>query len=107
MRRGDNDGGLEPFAPALIASEDLLGAGAGEPAPHTGIARAAYLAPAIDLRNGVTYSLLSCKSLLSRCESERVPFHWSINPYRGCEFACSYCYARYTHEYMDLEGWEA
>jgi DNA repair photolyase len=33
-----------------------------------------------------------------------VPFDWTINPYRGCEFACKYCYARYTHEYMEMDG---
>jgi DNA repair photolyase len=31
-----------------------------------------------------------------------LPFTWAINPYRGCEFACKYCYARYTHEFMEL-----
>jgi DNA repair photolyase len=31
-----------------------------------------------------------------------VPFEWTINPYRGCEFGCKYCYARYTHEFMEL-----
>src|SRR6202007_512071 len=31
---------------------------------------------------------------------------WTINPYRGCEFACKYCYARYTHEYMEIDGGE-
>jgi DNA repair photolyase len=31
-----------------------------------------------------------------------LPFAWSINPYRGCEFGCRYCYARYTHEFMEL-----
>jgi DNA repair photolyase len=31
-----------------------------------------------------------------------MPFSWTINPYRGCEFACKYCYARYTHEFMEL-----
>ena len=41
-----------------------------------------------------------------RCDSHRVPFEWSINPYRGCEFGCQYCYARYTHEYMELDRWE-
>ena len=46
------------------------------------------------------------KSILNRCDSERVPFEWTINPYRGCEFACKYCYARYTHEYMELDGGE-
>src|SRR5262245_17923630 len=29
-------------------------------------------------------------------------FDWTINPYRGCEFGCKYCYARYTHEFMEL-----
>jgi DNA repair photolyase len=32
----------------------------------------------------------------------RMPFEWTINPYRGCEFACKYCYARYTHEFMEM-----
>jgi DNA repair photolyase len=41
---------------------------------------------------------------LNKCESGRVPFDWTINPYRGCEFACKYCYARYTHEFMELDG---
>jgi DNA repair photolyase len=35
-----------------------------------------------------------------------VPFRWTVNPYRGCEFGCKYCYARYTHEYMELDGGE-
>ena len=52
------------------------------------------------------YFLLPVKSILNSCDSERVPFDWTINPYRGCEFACKYCYARYTHEYMELDGGE-
>ena len=35
-----------------------------------------------------------------------MPFTWTINPYRGCEFACKYCYARYTHEFMELSDAE-
>ncbi|HVA80930.1 MAG TPA: radical SAM protein, partial [Candidatus Binataceae bacterium] len=31
-----------------------------------------------------------------------MPFGWTINPYRGCEFGCVYCYARYTHEFLEL-----
>jgi DNA repair photolyase len=34
--------------------------------------------------------------------ARKLPFTWAINPYRGCEFACKYCYARYTHEFMEL-----
>jgi DNA repair photolyase len=32
-----------------------------------------------------------------------MPFHWTVNPYRGCEFGCVYCYARYTHEFMEQD----
>jgi DNA repair photolyase len=46
------------------------------------------------------------RSILNRCDSDRVSFEWSVNPYRGCEFGCHYCYARYTHEYMELDGGE-
>ncbi len=40
---------------------------------------------------------------LSRCDSGHLPFEWTLNPYRGCEFGCKYCYARYTHGYLGLE----
>lgn len=41
-------------------------------------------------------------SLLTRNTSPDVPYEWSINPYRGCVHGCAYCYARRTHEYLDL-----
>src|SRR6266704_2459193 len=75
-----------------------------------GIARlAAASPPAATTRKSAErpeYFVLPVKSILNRCGSERVPFEWTINPYRGCEFACKYCYARYTHEYMELDGAE-
>jgi len=75
-----------------------------------GIARlAAFSPPAPTQRSADSrpeYFLLPVRSILNRCDSERVPFEWTINPYRGCEFACRYCYARYTHEYMELDGGE-
>jgi DNA repair photolyase len=40
------------------------------------------------------------RSILSRNDSPDLPFTWSVNPYRGCQHACSYCYARPTHEYL-------
>ena len=43
-----------------------------------------------------------CKSLLRANDSPDVPFDLSINPYRGCEHGCIYCYARPTHSYADL-----
>ncbi len=39
------------------------------------------------------------KSILSRNDSPDLPFRWSLNPYQGCFHACSYCYARPSHEY--------
>ncbi len=41
-------------------------------------------------------------SILSRNDSPDLPFTWSINPYRGCQHACAYCYARTYHEYLGL-----
>ena len=77
-------------------------------APLVGIARLASISPAAPTRRKSEerpeYFLLPVKSILNKCESGRVPFDWTINPYRGCEFACKYCYARYTHEFMELDG---
>lgn len=42
------------------------------------------------------------KSLLSHNDSPDLNFRWSANPYRGCLHSCAYCYARPTHEYLDL-----
>jgi DNA repair photolyase len=41
----------------------------------------------------------TAKTILSKNESPDLPFHWSLNPYRGCFHACAYCYARPSHEY--------
>lgn len=43
-------------------------------------------------------------SILSSNDSPDLPYRWSVNPYRGCQHACAYCYARRTHEYL---GWGA
>lgn len=71
-----------------------------------GIARLAASSPCAEAKRGTEYFLLPVKSILNECHSERVPFRWTVNPYRGCEFGCHYCYARYTHEYMELDGAE-
>ena len=42
------------------------------------------------------------RSIISRNQSPDIPFEQSINPYRGCEHGCVYCYARPSHAYMDL-----
>lgn len=68
-----------------------------------GIARLASHSESVRQGREVEYFSLPVKSLLNRCTSKRqMPFTWTINPYRGCEFACKYCYARYTHEFMEM-----
>lgn len=52
------------------------------------------------LRTHVTRE--TARSILTRNDSPDVPFTWSINPYRGCEHGCIYCYARPSHAYLDL-----
>jgi len=71
--------------------------------PLVGIARLAAEGESLREGHEVEYFTLPAKSLLNRCVSNRgLPFTWTINPYRGCEFACKYCYARYTHEFMEM-----
>jgi DNA repair photolyase len=68
-----------------------------------GIARLAAEGEILRQGHQVEYFTLPVRSLLNRCLSKReMPFSWTINPYRGCEFACKYCYARYTHEFMEM-----
>jgi DNA repair photolyase len=70
--------------------------------PLVGIARLAAQGEPLADGHQVEYLTLENRSLLTPCDSPRMPFQWMINPYRGCEFACKYCYARYTHEFMEL-----
>jgi len=73
------------------------------PASLVGIAKLAAQGESLKLGHQVEYFTLPAKALLNRCVSKRkLPFTWTINPYRGCEFACKYCYARYTHEFMEM-----
>ena len=45
------------------------------------------------------------KSALNRVPGgSRLPFDWTINPYRGCTHACVFCFARPTHEYLDFNA---
>jgi DNA repair photolyase len=68
-----------------------------------GIARLAAEGESLREGHNVEYFTLPVRSLLNRCVSQRqMPFTWTVNPYRGCEFACKYCYARYTHEFMEM-----
>jgi len=69
-----------------------------------GIARLAAEGESLRLGHEIEYFTLPVRSLLNRCTVERMPFTWTINPYRGCEFDGKYCYARYTHEFMEMRN---
>ena len=53
---------------------------------------------------GITFHEVRARSIINRVPGgSRVPFEWTINPYRGCSHACVYCFARSTHSYLDLD----
>jgi DNA repair photolyase len=53
----------------------------------------------------VRFYEVHAKSALNRVpEQSRMPFRWTVNPYRGCSHACTYCYARPTHKYLDFNA---
>lgn len=70
--------------------------------PLVGIARLASFGNLLSEKSRVEYRSLPTRKWLNRCHSNRVPFTWTINPYRGCEYGCKYCYARFTHEFLEL-----
>src|SRR6185437_14124868 len=88
--------------PIFSASNVLPGFQPHEPRLNL-LARSAATAP-LDSEGHLTqYRPLKTQSILTKTTSRRgLPFTHAINPYRGCEFACRYCYARYTHEFMQL-----
>ncbi len=86
-------------APHIIPLFPMAKPGSG----LVGIARIAGGAEQVGLGHEVRYHSLAVRSILNKSVSRRkLSFSRSINPYRGCEFACKYCYARYTHEFMEL-----
>jgi DNA repair photolyase len=86
----------------LIEIEAPENAAKGKP-ELVGIAKLAAMGASLRQGHFVEYFSLPSRGLLNRCVSNRrMPFTWTINPYRGCEFACKYCYARYTHEFMEM-----
>lgn len=55
-------------------------------------------------QRAIEYFTDGTKSIVTENKSPDIPFRYSINPYRGCVHACSYCYARNTHEYLGFNA---
>src|SRR5918999_2629658 len=54
---------------------------------------------------GITCYEVHAKSIINKVPAAaRLPFAWTINPYRGCAHACTYCFARKSHEYLDFDA---
>ncbi len=71
----------------------------------SGLARMAAEATHVADGHQVEFRAMEARSILNKSVSRRqLRFGWSINPYRGCEFGCQYCYARYTHEFLAPKG---
>ena len=67
-----------------------------------GIARLAAASEILEAKQRVEYFELETRRFIGRNSGVRMRFVWTVNPYRGCEFGCKYCYARYAHEFMEL-----
>src|SRR3954468_16492979 len=79
----------------------ILNQDPAQPPTPTGIARMAFESAHAEDGHLIEFRTLKVRSILNRINSKRMTWMaWGINPYRGCEFACRYCYARYTHEFM-------
>jgi DNA repair photolyase len=54
---------------------------------------------------GMTFFEVHARSVINQVpEASRLPFRWTINPYRGCSHSCPYCFARRSHTYLDLDA---
>src|SRR5262245_7866683 len=68
----------------------------GVPAPNL----APRIGDVVDRRRGAQFQQLRSKNMMNRLTADSMPFGWTINPFRGCEMGCWYCYARPTHEFL-------
>ena len=54
---------------------------------------------------GMTFYEIQARSIINRVpDASRVPFRWTINPYRGCSHSCVYCFARKSHTYLEFDA---
>ncbi|MDF2718133.1 MAG: radical protein [Paenibacillus sp.] len=56
------------------------------------------------MKRHIRYEPMTVKTLLNPVKAPSMPFEWSINPYRGCQHGCAFCYARATHSFLGVEA---
>jgi DNA repair photolyase len=54
--------------------------------------------------SGVIFEEIQCKTIVNKTSAPGMGWRWSINPYRGCQHACIYCFARPTHEFLGYDA---
>lgn len=54
------------------------------------------------MESHIRYEPIQAKTMLTAVKAPSMPFDWSLNPYRGCQHGCSFCYARSTHSFLGL-----
>ncbi|MFG3344531.1 Rv2578c family radical SAM protein [Streptomyces sp. NPDC048018] len=87
------DGSAAADSPAALAESALFGADA--------VTTRTFDTPEF---RGITFHEVRARSIVNRVPgASRMPFEWTVNPYRGCTHACVYCFARKTHSYLDLD----
>jgi len=89
------------------ALEEAVGQRAGGQQQGVLFARSAVVTRTFDTPEfrGITFHEVHARSIISRVpEASRVPFRWTINPYRGCSHGCVYCFARNTHTYLEFDA---
>ncbi len=105
--QGSRDSGVSEGLRASRHAGDALFASGGErAAPPLPLALARGVRRTFDTPAfaGMTFYEINAKSIINKVpDASRVPFSWTINPYRGCSHACVYCFARQTHSYLDFD----
>ena len=87
---------------ALGAPLPVADSGTAIPLIERGAVARTFDTPAF---RGMTFYEVQARSIVNRVpESSRMSFRWTINPYRGCQHSCVYCFARNTHTYLDLDA---
>ena len=71
------------------------------PEPLFEIARRRFDTPEF---RGMEFIESECKTIINHVPGNYLPFNWSINPYRGCSHACTFCFARPTHVFLDMNA---